>query len=560
VAARDYENRRGQGQLLHLKKAEQKGLQTAHSPLSYSPDSLVRYGSTVMLNAGGVGPLGAVAGARFLASNIYLPVGGVGSRVTATTTAAPTARNTFVLLRPGADPREVLHSVSSARDEDVLLYGDRVILAANPALVCNPATGAVGVPLVLTSFKANIALGNTRKGMQEVIMAPLSGKATEAEWLIVAASNDRLMTDGTPVRAGDAVQLVHGMSNVPLASSRGETFPTDFGEEPEVHAIAYKGTGVKGMSSDGVIPVQAAQSANTWAFAYASSPAAARETRRLVALSPELLMEQARSLVAHTLGPNGIRSLALALASLDPRGSGYVPREAARLALFDHGAALSDEQAALLFGAFAAAGTVGGQRAGLGRGAATALLPKDAFVEALRGVESFDESRQSVVRAAYAHLSSAGPVTMGSLRAAFDGKFDPRVLAAAAPGAPKHGGMTSTESALEFGRQWPSHPRSSDPVTLGHFLSYYADVSAAMEDTEAFDSFVYNVWHVTGRGSWKPAGGLRVQVDMHNGSSTTIVLPGGANIDTSDYDALTEACAQAGLGGIARIKVLGIVE
>jgi len=520
---------------------------------------------TVQLATGGGGaPAGAGAGAPrafFLSSNVFLPVGATpgATRVTAGPDGAPTARTTFVVLREGAGAAEACAPAHAAGGGagDVVAFGDRVVLAASPALVADAETRVAGMPPVLFSQKANIALGNTRKGMQEVTLAPAAGRAADAAWVVRSAGGDDLTTVGEPVALGEDVVLEHAMSRVPLSATPAETFPTDFGAELEVHAASHKGAAHAGMNAEGALPPAPAAAANRWRFLAGAAPA--RDGRGISPLTPAALAVRARGAIARALGPHGLRSLALALQTLDPRGSGYAPRESVRLALFDHGAVLSDEEAAALFSPFAAAAAAAGAASGLGRGPGAALLPRAALLAGLRG-DTFTPRRAAAAAAAYAELAAAGaPVTAGRLKAAFDGKFDPRVLAAGAPGAPRAGGMTAVEAASEFARQWPSHPKAADAVSAADFAAYYADVAACVDDDDEFEAMVANVWHLAGKGFWKPKGGLRVHIDFFNGSATdaTVADEGFAH---DDFDALIDACAKIGMGGIARVKVVGVVE
>lgn len=549
MAQRDYENRRSNGQLLHLKKAQERNFQVQTVPHTFSRDGLVRFGDNVMLS------IGNDKDARYLSSNVFMKSGLSGSRVTAGSTAAPQARTVFVLVRPGSHPSEVL-SASSARDEDVLLYGDRVVVACSPYLVADPSTGSVGMPLVLSSAKASIALGNTRKGMQEVVMSP--ARSADAEWLVTHATVDRLLADGTPVRAGDEVVLTHSMSNVPLAACKAEGYPTDFGAELEVHGMAYKGTTRSSMNADGIMAAPPSQPENRWKFVHAGSPEAEHplHVRKLEPLSPESLVRKARSLMARNLGPHGVRSFALALSALDARGSGFVARDAAKLALYDHGAALSEEEFTLLFSYFTGSTT-------LARSAAANLLPRQQLLDAIRGGEGLSDSRIDMVHEAYTYLCSTSPdgtLTAGHAKGKFDGKWDPRVQASSAPGAPKYGGMTAVEAKAEFGRQWPRHVRAADAITPAQFGEYYTDVSACVEDEWEFSQYVANSWHLPGKGGWKGKAGKKVHVDFFNGSSTDAVIPGGEDIRDEDFEGLVEALGRMGMGGIARCKVLGLVH
>jgi hypothetical protein len=78
--------------------------------------------------------------------------------------------------------------------------------------------GVLGLPLVLHSSRGSNLLGTARKGKQEVSMCVARDDDADAEWLVVAASGDRLLTDGAPVPVDAPISLLHVMSNVMLAT------------------------------------------------------------------------------------------------------------------------------------------------------------------------------------------------------------------------------------------------------------------------------------------------------------------------------------------------------
>ena len=69
-----------------------------------------------------------------------------------------------------------------------------------------------------------------------------------------------------------------------------------------------------------------------------------------------------------------------------------------------------------------------------------------------------------------------------------------------------------------------------------------------------------NSWHLPGAGSWLRKKGLRVRVTFHKGSSTEATIAEGEGMDAEDQGALADRLKHMGFGGIARVKVLGLVE
>lgn len=120
--------------------------------------------------------------------------------------------------------------------------------------------------------------------------------------------------------------------------------------------------------------------------------------------------------------------------------------------------------------------------------------------------------------------------------------------------------MTKAEAKADFARQWPSHPRPADVVAFEHFAAYYADVAACVPAGTDVPELVANAWHVPGAGSWVVKKGKRVLVTFHKGSSTEAVIPAGEDIADDDQAALANALEKMKIGGVARVKVLGLVE
>jgi hypothetical protein len=543
VAAKDYEVRRAGGELLYLRKRRELNFLSQAVPHSFHADGLVRFGDSVMLAtapAGGAEP-------RFLCSNIFSPTGPGASRVTAGAAAQPTARNVHVLARPPSSSAAASSSSAAAASprDDVLRFGDRLVLACNPSLVADLATGALGLQHVLHSQMGSNVLGTTRGGKQEVCMR--TRQDAEAEWVVLHASGDRLMTDGEPVKAGDEVVLVHKMSNVFLCGSPAHTYPTEFGSELDVHCQTHKGTGVKSAKASGDVASSRAEAVNRWRFVLSDSAAAAVDERGFTPLTGEALLARARALVAGTVGMHGLRSLALSFAALDAKGTGSVPREAAKFALVEHGVTFGADEFGMMLAPF---------------DRPNGLVASAPLLAAVRGADSFGAARAEAVGAAWGHLQSqaraAGKaaVSIGLAKASFDAKWDPRVCVAPKPQ------LTAPEALLEFQRQWPLHKASADELTEAQFFAYYRDVSACVPSGGGtFESMVLNTWHVPGRGHWKLPKAMKVLVTLHKGSSTEATIPDGENLDPENFEQLCEALEKrCRIGGVARVKVLGFVD
>ncbi len=513
--------------------------------LTFHPEGTpVSAGATVMLQCG------SSSTPYFVASNIFTQTTPGNTRITATSNSEPQARSTFVV------------SPSSASSDGAIRYGQHITLASHPLLhIIDPASGTVGLQQLLSSQRASNITGSAIRGRQEVVGT--TRRSADNEWIVTPASGDMLLAEGNPVFAGDHITLVHAMSGVPvslwlripqsvrtasanlshalhlsllllqLAASTSETYPTDFGVELDVHCALHRPTGHSAMKASGDMPMRASMPANVFSFVVGSSPAAS-SSAGLKHLSPRALVDRARAMIAGAAGIHGLRSLSLAFASLDAKGSGQIPVEGAKYALYDHGVAISDAEFALLFSAFTA----------------SAFVAAADVMAALRGTLSAE--RQETIRTAYEHLCKVfgSTVSVDALRSKYDAKFDPRVQAKR---------LTAAEAAAEFSRQW-FHVRGNTAVSLAAFMEYYADVAPCVADDFEFETLVANMWHISGRGSWRGALSKRVSITFHAGSSTEVVVPNGELIADDDFPAMIEALRKLGFGGVARYTVVGLVD
>lgn len=124
-----------------MKKQRQKVLEGQAVPLSHAPDGLVRFGDSVQL------VVSVDDRKRVLAANTFISIKPGHARLTASEITAAQARNVFIITRPAP----VAGAAAAAPDDDVLRYGDRFYLAANPSLTADPTTGIVGLQTLVQS-------------------------------------------------------------------------------------------------------------------------------------------------------------------------------------------------------------------------------------------------------------------------------------------------------------------------------------------------------------------------------------------------------------------------
>ena len=565
IASRDFESRRSKGELLHLRKARETAFLAQSAPQSYSPDGLLRYNNTLMLGTGSEG-----APPVFLSNHIFSLLSPGHCRVTAgEARSGAQSRNVWTLRAIAAGKRGGWVRAPGVPLDNIVRFGDRMRLECDPALVADTDTRVCGLPMALHSSRGNNLLGTSRKGKQEVSMCVAGADDADAEWMVACASGDSLTTTGEAVAVGAPFTLLHVMSNVMLATRAGDVYPSEFGSELDVHCCTVKGTGQASANHAGGLAPVPAQEPNVWRFYAAADASSAIDTRGFIPLSPASLLTRARASVASAAGMHGFRSLALSMSNLDPRASGALPASGLKAALVAHGVIFTDAEFTMLFEPFLVT------QKGLGGAAAAAaggFVSREAVSSALRGgalspkalaavYEAYDlllsTSSSSGAAAAAAAADnnvgggSGGP-TIGLLKHKYDGKCDLRA---------KAGAMTRVEAKAEFARQWPLYKSSTTAiVSLADFTDYYSDVGGALDDDFLLSQVIANAWHVPGKGDWLVKKDKRVLVTFHKGSSTEAIIPFGEDIHDDDFEALTAALAKMKFGGVARIKVLGLVE
>ena len=218
----------------------------AQVPHSYNADGSVRYTDSVQLRITHKDASDRVT-ASFLANNIWdrIDFDKNTISVTGTPQADPVARNVFVITKPyvksgggtgergrlglstaavAASLRRTAGGSGGAADDGVLKYGDRFYLATNPSLRVDDRTGMVAAPYLLSSEVPSTVAGSGKgAAVQDVVMqlTPTSG----CEWKCVPADGDELAANGTPVKAGDAVVIVHCVTNQALAAAADNVQP-----------------------------------------------------------------------------------------------------------------------------------------------------------------------------------------------------------------------------------------------------------------------------------------------------------------------------------------------
>lgn len=353
---REFQLRKKQGSLLASHKLKLEFLH-AKAPRSFDSQQRVTFGQAV-----GVRHL---ASSAQLACNTFEETPSIGSGeflVTALSSSTATARSTFRIVSPAtlkSAGREGLDL--RAGSGQPLNYGDPFFLACNEALLVDDASVLLRPPLLLHSaIKSDRSMSPVTSNQRVWLGAePDSG----ALWVCQRAdltATDKLLADGTPVRAGDTMAIVHKMTGQPLRADGGSKLPTDFGVELEVcavaaraagklHHLAAEAEGTRTADTEG----RTALPANVWTFELAASSAEAKDDRVLPdPPSPANVFAVIQQCLA-TASLYAFRRFVVALKALDRRGTGHLEREPVKfLLLREYQLPLRGEQLDLALDAF----------------------------------------------------------------------------------------------------------------------------------------------------------------------------------------------------------------
>mmetsp|Transcript_17107 Transcript_17107/g.36945 ORF Transcript_17107/g.36945 Transcript_17107/m.36945 type:complete len:401 (-) Transcript_17107:72-1274(-) len=154
---------------------------------------------------------------------------------------SPCARNTFILLKykpPKLSPFE------SYYEDDVLRYGQKIRLAANPMATGQPLDSQAG-PRPLCLFSKPVSTTHYAKYCRNQLVGFTFRNTADTVWQVVTPEPEhRVVSEGVEVLAGAPILLMHMATQKPLLVEQ-QKYPNDFGFELELSARAHTSQGLK---------------------------------------------------------------------------------------------------------------------------------------------------------------------------------------------------------------------------------------------------------------------------------------------------------------------------
>lgn len=264
------------------------------------------------------------------------------------------------------------------------------------------------------------------------------------------------------------------------------------------------------------------QAANAYVTAAPRDP-----SRGQAAAGPEIV-EQVRALILKKGGKGGYRSLSRVLRIMDDNGNKLLDKYELQNGIQTYGLKLTARQMDDVMAAF--------DRDGSGQ------VSVAEFIQVLRG--PMNERRVGITQEAYMILAEQ-PVTFTEMKELFDYKRHPDVL---------NKEKTGAQVLQEFASGWDLAPDAQ--VTWDDFYDYYNDISAGIDDDDAYEFMLRNVWHVSG-GSGKSANTpfRRVLVIHTNGKQTVQEIRNDLRIRDTDIDLMMQNLRDQGVPDIKKISL-----
>eukprot|EP00996_Jenningsia_fusiforme_P004374 NODE_5189_length_707_cov_25.279635_g4821_i0.p1 GENE.NODE_5189_length_707_cov_25.279635_g4821_i0~~NODE_5189_length_707_cov_25.279635_g4821_i0.p1 ORF type:complete len:188 (+),score=34.28 NODE_5189_length_707_cov_25.279635_g4821_i0:83-565(+) len=147
--------------------------------------------------------------------------------------------------------------------------------------------------------------------------------------------------------------------------------------------------------------------------------------------------------------------------------------------------------------------------------------------------------RQSLVYHVYDLLdqNSDDVVSFDKIKATFDVHSHPEVLSKE---------KTAQEAMIDFLKGWDKN--GDNEISREEFADYYADISAAIDEDEEFETMLRNTWHVDiAERALAGTSGRRALVIHHDGTQTIEEIRGETTTSSADTMRPTHRLARQGV-------------
>jgi hypothetical protein len=471
----NFEKRAASGSLSLRKQQLKLSLCNELVPLSYSPDGVIRFGDTIILQHDLSGALLACDPFReYITGQEKYFISGSPDN------GQPRARNTFRVLRPPAH----FMGLEDDPEDPILRVGQAFCLGCNESLLVNPQSNILSPTLFLGSTKKNERNATKQTNRQMVFLTPKND--ADSVWLAIIPSRghknaaQRFLAKGQPVTIQDVLQITHRQTNMYLACDPASKETTEFGTEIECFADRTALSGklylvsseFKGLSTSQTL--EKPDSPNySWHFVTSADERAAADTRVLPPpATDEVLAAGLREYIV-SRGIDGFWDLRAFFESLNqrtPTRKGKFDREDLKEALLGWGCPYDAKFLEKLLVNF--------DKRNL------SLLDANDFISFIRG--PIPENRRVILENVFRTLdiNREGRLSAEYLAGRFNGADHPLVSMR---------GLADQEAFDHF-LTFNNFGRAPSSVGVEAFVDYYSDLSAGIDDDSYFEAIVRSNW------------------------------------------------------------------
>lgn len=240
----------------------------------------------------------------------------------------------------------------------------------------------------------------------------------------------------------------------------------------------------------------------------------------------DLVLGRFRRVMLFHGGPGGIHRLGWSLRAMNPDTSRPVSAGELHSALQDYGLHMGPKDLRLLLAA-----------ADDGRGSCNV----DDFLAAVRGTIS--RRRLDIIHMAFDAVdrSGDGVASVQDLQSVFSASHHAELL---------QGNVSEADAFGHFLEQFDSLEREG-VVTRGEFASYYASVSASIDDDDYFEDVVCGTWRIP-RGGHRATSmaGNRVLARLVDGDQRVVMLDSNSRVNVHDFPAVISQLKAQGVTNV----------
>lgn len=458
------------GGSLSLRKLEHKmSLCNAIVPHSHSPDGVIHFGDSIILQHDSSGSLLACDPFEEIVSgNEKYLVSSVADDV------QPKARYVFRITRPS----QHLCNFIDDMNDPIVRIGQPFLLAVDESLLVQPGSNLLAPALYLCSTKKNERMATKRTNRQLVYTSPSID--SDAIWFTSIPSQgrkngrQRFLANGEPLTSFVGIQLTHRQTNQYLTCDPSQKTPTEFGIEFETFADRSAACGKLGIMVSEFNGKSTSQTLSkpdastfSWHIVLSESPSKFDRTLPLPATEDTILNEIRASICAK--GVDAFWNLRDYIKNIENKmnARGKMDREDLKAALFDWGLEIKPRYLDVILDA-------------IDTGKMNLIVTSDFFAM-VRGPLS--ESRETILMDAFLRLDKTqqGEVAVDDIKEYFRGDEHPLVSL---------GGASESQALEHMIQSYAINGRIPKYINFDTFSEYYGDLSVTIDDDGYFEAII----------------------------------------------------------------------